>query len=192
MRRAWYLPLILLCLGITGYVAASRLTFAAPTLVSQTTDTNDCGFNPADFTATGNLRFSEGQAWWVSFLRKQEYFSALSIGLLVAFVGFAVTKVRQIGTAAAAGAVAGSSILGVLALCLGCLAPTLSAIGLGLVGTLTLPIPKWLMTLSTLVLTIWGTVFLSKRSTTCPVSLSSHSSTVVAKGAKTTSIGVEP
>ena len=82
MQRAWLLPLLLLCIGITGYVALSRLTFAAPIMVSKTTDTNNCGFNPADCTA------------------------------------------------AATGAMVGSSIPGVLALCLGCLAPTLSAVGL--------------------------------------------------------------
>ena len=46
------------------------------------------------------------------------------LGLVVAFIGFAVGKVRQIGTRAVSGAVAGGSMLAVLALCLSCLAPT--------------------------------------------------------------------
>lgn len=138
-------------------------------MLSADANSNDCGFNPADFTAAGQLRFSAGQAWWIRFLRKQEYFSALSIGLVIAFVGFAVRKVRDIGAAATSGVVAGGGILAVFALCLGCLAPTLSTVGLGLLSTLALPIPKWAMTLSTLVLTTWGTVFLVKRARMCPV-----------------------
>jgi hypothetical protein len=92
MLRGWRWPLILLCLGIIGYMAASRLTFAAPTTMAES---NECGFNPADFTPAGQLRFSTGQAWWASFMRQQEYFSAFSLGLVVAFIGFAVGKGRQ-------------------------------------------------------------------------------------------------
>jgi hypothetical protein len=84
-------------------------------------------------------------------------------------MGFVVGKVRQIGTAAVSGAVAGGGMLALLTLCLGCLAPTLATVGLGLVGNLALPIPKWLMMLNALILTAWGAVFLSRRARMCPV-----------------------
>jgi hypothetical protein len=145
MRTGWWVPLCLLVLGSTGYIAASRLMFVAPVaapvsmpgpVTAGAMDRNDCGFSPADYTATGTLRFTPGQAWWRSFLRKQEYFSAISLGFVVAFVGFAMSKMRQIGSGMASGMCAGGGVLALLTLCLGCLAPTLSAIGLGLVANL--------------------------------------------------------
>jgi hypothetical protein len=168
MWRPWYLPVALILIGCMGYAAFSYAAFA-PAKIASAGETNDCGFYPGDFTATGQLRFSKRQAWWISFLRQQEYFSALSIGLITALMGFAVGKARQIGTATVSGAVAGGGVLAVLTLCLGCLAPTLATVGLSLVGNLALPIPKWLMLLNTLILTTWGTVFLSKRTRMCPV-----------------------
>jgi hypothetical protein len=168
MWRSWRLPLALLLIGGVGYATLSYAAFAPPATVSEQ-ENNNCGFNPADFTAAGQLRFSKSQAWGVSFLRKQEYFSALSIGLIVAFIGFATGKVRQIGLGAASGAVAGGGVLAVLTLCLGCLAPTLATVGLGLVGNLALPIPKWLMLLNTFILTAGGAVFLSRRARACPI-----------------------
>ncbi|HEY7493613.1 MAG TPA: hypothetical protein VIH59_21195, partial [Candidatus Tectomicrobia bacterium] len=172
MLRGWRLPLMLLLIGSIGYMAVSRLTFAAPVTH---TENNDCGFIPGDFTAAGQLRFSDNQAWWISFLRQQEYCSALSLGLVVAFVGFAVGHVRQLGRRAMSGAVAGGGILAVLTLCLSCLAPTLSAIGLGLLSQLALPLamPKWLMLLNTVLLTTWGVGFLSRRARACPVQYAS-------------------
>jgi hypothetical protein len=176
MRISWWLPLCLLVLGSTSYIVASRLVFAAPlaTPVSTPgpiTDSNDCGFSPADYTATGELRFTPGQAWWMSFLRKQEYFSAVSIGFVVAFMGFAMSKLRQLGSSMASGMCAGGGVLALLTLCLGCLAPTLSAIGLGFVANLGLAqlLPKWLMTLNTAGLSLWGMVCLARRARACPL-----------------------
>jgi hypothetical protein len=180
MRTGWWLPLCLLVLGSTGYIAASRLVFAAPpaapvsmpgSVSEGATDSNDCGFSPADYTATGALRFTPGQAWWMSFLRKQEYFSAVSIGFVVAFMGFAISKLRQLGSGMASGMCAGGGLLALVTLCLGCLAPTLSAIGLGFVANLGLAqlLPKWLMTLNTAVLSLWGMVFLTRRARACPL-----------------------
>jgi hypothetical protein len=160
MRTGWRLPLVLLLLGIGGYVAMSRLTFAAPTTY---VENNDCGFNPGDFTSGGQLRLSPTQAWQASFWGQQEYFSALSIGLIIAFIGFAVGKVRQIGASALSGAVAGGGLLALLTLCLSCLAPTLAAIGLGFIGNRHLGFPKWLMTLNTGLLTASGAVFPGRR-----------------------------
>jgi hypothetical protein len=132
-------------------------------------DSNDCGFSPADYTATGTLRFTPGQAWWMSFLRKQEYFSAVSLGFAVAFLGFAVSKFRQIGSGVTSSLCAGGGVLALVTLCLGCLAPMLSAIGLGLVANLGLAqiLPKWLMTLNVAGLSLWGMVFLARRARTC-------------------------
>ena len=180
MRTGWWLPLCLLVLGSTSYIVASRLVFAAPlaTPVSTpgptsegATDSNDCGFSPADYTATGALRFTPGQAWWKSFLRKQEYFSAVSMGFVVTFMGFAISKLRQIGSGMASGMCAGGGLLALLTLCLGCLAPTLSAIGLGLVANVGLAqvLPKWLMTLNVAGLSLGGMVFLTRRARACPL-----------------------
>jgi hypothetical protein len=134
-------------------------------------DSNDCGFSPADYTATGELRFTPSQAWRMSFLRKQEYFSALSMGFVVAFMGFAISKLRQIGSGMASGMCAGGGLLALVTLCLGCLAPTLSAIGLGLVANLGLAqvLPKWLMTLNVAGLSLSGMVFLARRARVCPL-----------------------
>jgi hypothetical protein len=178
MRPGWWLPVCLFLLGSTGYIAASRLMFAAPLAAPVSVpgpvsngamDSNDCGFSPADYTAAGELRFTSGQAWWLSFLRKQEYFSAISIGFVVAFMGFAMSKLRQIGSGMASGMCAGGGLLALVTLCLGCLAPTLSAIGLGLVANLGLAqmLPKWLMTRNVAGLSLWGMVFLTRRSRTC-------------------------
>lgn len=180
MRTAWWLSLCVFVLGSAGYVAASRLTFTAPvaapvTLAAPTADgavdSNDCGLSPADFTATGELRVTPTQAWWTSFMRQQEYFSALSMGLVIAFMGFAVRTVRQSGAGLTSGLCAGGGLLALLTLCLGCLAPTLSAIGLGLVANLGLGqlLPKWLMASNTAVLTLAGMVFLARRARACPL-----------------------
>jgi hypothetical protein len=134
-------------------------------------DNNDCGFSPADFTASGDLRFTPSQAWWMSVLRKQEYFSGLSMGFVAAFLGVAVRTMRQMGAGMTSSLCAGGGLLALLTLCLSCLAPTLSAIGLGLVANLGLGqlLPKWLMTLNTVVLTLVGMIFLARRARLCPL-----------------------
>lgn len=180
MRTGWWLPVCLLLLGSAGYVAASRLTFAAPLAApasvtapasGEATESNDCGLSPADYTETGALRLTPGEAWWHSFLRKQEYFSALSMGFVLAFSGFAIGKVRQIGSGVASGMCAGGGVLALLTLCLGCLAPTLSAIGLGFAANLGLSawLPKWLLLLNTAGLSLWGMLFLARRARACPL-----------------------
>lgn len=181
MRLRWWFPLGMFLLGSTAYLAASRVTFTAPVVAPASmtipataggTDSNDCGFFPADFTAEGGLRLTPGQAWWTSVLRKQEYWSALSLGSIVAFLGFAVRTIRQMGGGMASGLCAGGGLLALLTLCLGCLAPLLSVLGLGLVANLGLGqfLPKWLMTLHTVGLTVGGMVFLARRARRCPLS----------------------
>ena len=69
-----------------------------------------------------------------------------------------------------AGAAAGGGLLALSALCVSCLAPVLSAVGLGLAGTLLAGFPKWLIALNTLLLTGWGALVLSRRSQqACPL-----------------------
>ncbi len=57
MRTGWWLPLCLLVFGSTGYIAASRLMFAAPLAAPVSmpgpasegaTDSDDGGFSPID------------------------------------------------------------------------------------------------------------------------------------------------
>ena len=61
----------------------------------------------------------------------------------------------------------GGGALALSALCISCLAPALSVVGLGIAGTLLAGVPKWLIALNTLLLTGWGTLFLSRRLSTC-------------------------
>ncbi len=126
-----------------------------------------CGFTPGDFTAQGQLAYPPFQAWWISFVRKQEYWSALSVGMAIAFVANALRNGRRTGGARAAGAAAGGGLLALSALCVSCLAPVLSAVGLGLLGSLMVGVPKWLIALNTLFLTGWGSLLLSRRSAVC-------------------------
>jgi hypothetical protein len=149
-----------------AYVAAGWGTFTVPVSLE---DAEACGFTSADFGQSGRIEYPATQAWWLSFARKQEYWSALSAGMACAFVAFALSAVRRLGTGVAAGAAAGGGVIALGALCIGCLAPMLSVVGLGIGGTLLSGIPKWLMALNTLLLTGWGTLFLSRRLAVCPV-----------------------
>jgi hypothetical protein len=158
-------------LAALAYVAAGWTTFTVPLSLE---DAEACGFTSADFGQSGRIEYPATQAWWLSFVRKQEYWSALCAGMACAFVAFALFAMRRLGTAGAgtgvaAGAAAGGGVLALGALCIGCLAPMLSVVGLGIGGTLLSGIPKWLMALNTFLLTGWGTLFLSRRLAACPV-----------------------
>lgn len=150
--------------GVVAYAIASRALFQMPATLAEA---EACGFTPQEFTG-GQLNMTVDQAWRLRFIRQQEYLSALSMGVVVAFVAFAVGKVRQIGGAAMAGSAAGGGVLALLSLCASCLGPTLTTVVLGLSGSLVLDIPKWLMTLTTAVFTGWGYLFLQRRATCCP------------------------
>jgi hypothetical protein len=93
------------------------------------------------------------------------------MGFVVAFMGFVISRLRQIGSGMASGMCAGGGVLAMVTLCLGCLAPTLSAIGLGLVANWGLAqiLPTWLMTLNIAGLSLWGMVFLTRRARACPL-----------------------
>jgi hypothetical protein len=149
--------------AVLGYIVVSFALFQMPTTP---TAGEQCGFLPSEFSLTGALAYERPEAWAISFARKQEYFTAITLGLALAFVAFALAIGRR-GGAASAGLVAGSSVLAASALCISCLAPVLSVVGLGIFGSFLTDIPKWLITLNTLLLTSWGALYLSRRATTC-------------------------
>lgn len=164
---------ILFAAAALAYVAIGYLTFRMPETLEEA---ELCGFLEGDFTAAGQLAYPPIEAWWVSFTRMQEYWTALSVGIAVAFVGFALVAGRRAGGGAAAGAAMGGGVLALSALCVSCLAPVLSVVGLGMAGTLLAGVPKWLIAFNTLLLTGWGTMFLSRRLASC--SLPSRSNPV--------------
>lgn len=155
---------LLFVVGAVGYVVLSYLSFKVPTTLA---DGELCGFVEGDFNAAGQFSHPPVAAWWISFSRLQEYWTAISVGLSVAFIGFALTAGRRAGGGAAAGAAMGGGALALSALCISCLAPALSVVGLGIAGTLLAGVPKWLIALNTLLLTGWGTMFLSRRLSSC-------------------------
>jgi len=155
---------LLFLVGALGYIALSYFAFKVPATLA---DGELCGFLEEDFGAGGQIVHAPIAAWWLSFSRLQEYWTAISVGLSVAFVGFALTVRRRAGGGAAAGAAMGGGALALSALCVSCLAPALSVVGLGIAGTLLAGVPKWLIALNTLLLTGWGTLFLSRRLSNC-------------------------
>lgn len=147
-------------LGAAAYVLLTRLLFHVPETLAEA---EACGLGAAEIDEAAGLRVSMTTAWWLSFMRTRDYLTAISMGLLVAFAAIAVVRIRQIGRGVAAGALAGGGLLGVAVLCVSCLGPVLSAIGLGFATTAVVAIPKWLVTVNTALLITWGTLFLSRR-----------------------------
>lgn len=163
-RYRWLIALFVA--AAAGYAALSFAAFQMPDTMA---DAENCGFLPGEFVTAGQLTYERSQAWWISFQRKDEIWVALSIGLAAAFVGFALSIGRRIGGGVATGAAMGGGVLALSAICVSCLAPVLSVVGLGLAGTLLAGVPKWLMALNTLMLTGWGALYLSRRGTSCPM-----------------------
>lgn len=158
---------VLFVVALLGYVGLARATFEVP---ASAADAEACGLTPEDLAAMGgDSGPSLTRTWLTSFVRKQEYWSALSVGLAVAFGGFALLAGRQLGAGVASGAAAGSGALALGALCLSCLAPTLSVVGVGLLGAVLAPVPKWSVTLATAALTGGGAFILSRRLRACPL-----------------------
>lgn len=143
-----------------AYIALSFALFEMPQTLQAA---QDCGFLPGEFAGPGELSYARNHAFAVSFLRKQEYFTAITVGLAIAFAVFAL-RIRRGGAIAA-----GGGLLAVSALCVSCLAPVLSVIGLGVAGSLLAGVPKALLALNTLLLTGWGVLYLSRRGTACPL-----------------------
>jgi len=154
------LMIVLFVVATLGYVGASFALFEMP---ASAADAENCGFLPGEFVEAGKLTFERSEAWWVSFQRMGEIWTTLSVGLAVAFMAFALSTARRGGGRAAGGAAVGGGVLALSALCVSCLAPVLSVVGLGLAGTLLAGVPKWLLMLNTLMLTGWGTLYLSRR-----------------------------
>ena len=148
-----------------GYVALSYALFRMPQTAAAA---EECGFLADEFVSAGTLTYERTQAFAVSFLRKQEYFTAATVGFALAFLAFALIAGRR-GGAAGAGMAAGGGALALSALCLSCLAPALSVVGLGIAGSLLADLPKWLLTLNTALLACWGTLYLSRRLAACPL-----------------------
>lgn len=160
------LVITLFVLAFIGYIAASFAFFEMPATAA---DAENCGFLPGEFVGTGQLTYERTGAWWVSFQRKSEFFTAFSIGLATAFAGFALSTARRTGSGTATGAALGGGVLAASAICVSCLAPVLGIVGLGFAGSLLAGVPKWLIALNTLLLTGWGTLYLHRRAGTCPV-----------------------
>jgi len=152
-------------IAVLGYVAVSFAVFRMPGSVAAA---EECGFLPEEFVSSGALTYPRSEAFAISFFRKQEYFSAGTLGLAAAFAAFALRGGRRGGTSAA-GLAAGGGLLAFSALCIGCLAPVLSVVGLGIAGSFLVGVPKWLLFLNTLLLTGWGTLFLARRAGSCPL-----------------------
>lgn len=154
---------IVFLLAVLGYVAISYAVFEVPATAAAA---EECGFLPGELSASGAVAYERSQAWAISFVRKEEYFVAVTVGLALAFMAFAWTIGRR-GGKASAGVAAGSGVLAVSALCVSCLAPALSVVGLGIAGGFLAEVPKSLIALNTLLLTGWGMLFLSRRANAC-------------------------
>ncbi len=155
--------IVFFLLAAVAYVALSYLTFKVPATLAEA---ELCGFTEDDFNSAGEIVYPPVHAWWVSFVRQQEWWSTISIGLAFAFIGFALQATRKVG-GVGAGAAVGGSVLAVSAICVSCLAPVLSVVGLGLAGSLLAGVPKWLIALNTFMLTGWGTLYLSRKLSSC-------------------------
>jgi len=160
------LMLVVFVIAAALYVGVGRTAFTVPANLEEA---EACGFTGADFAPSGRIEMPATQAWWTSFVRKQEYWNAFSAGLAAAFAAFALTAMRRLGAAVAGGAAVGGGLLALVALCIGCLAPVLSLAGLGFAVSLLAGIPKWLLAVNTLVLTGWATMFMARRLAACPV-----------------------
>ena len=159
-------PFLIFLAAAAAYVLLGYFTFHVPQTLS---DGELCGFVAGDFAADGTLAYPPLNAWWLSFVRQQEYWTTLSVALSLGFMAYALQVARRAGASRATGAAAGGGMLAISALCVSCMAPVLSAVGLGLAGTLLAGIPKWLIACNTLLLTGWGSLVLSRRLTTCPL-----------------------
>jgi hypothetical protein len=160
------LMLSVFIVSAVAYIVIGFATFSVPMSLELA---EACGFTSADFNAAGHIDYPPMQAWLVSFIRKQEYWSAACVGLSSAFISFSLSAAKRVGTVFASSAAIGGGMLAFVAVCLGCLAPALSVVGLGMASIALAGVPKGLMALNTLLLTSWGTLFLSRRLAVCPV-----------------------
>lgn len=147
-------------LVFAAYVGLSFLLFEMPQTLAPA---KECGFLPGEFAGPGELSHARNQAFAISFLRKQEYFTAMTLGVAAAFAIFALRTGPKGGGAIAAG----GGLMALGAVCVSCLAPVLPVVGLGVIGSALAAVPKWLLLVNTLALTGWGMLFLSRRAGSC-------------------------
>ena len=155
-----------LTFGLTAaaYVGLSFVLFEMPQTAAAA---EECGFLPGEFISAGELTFAHNKAFVVSFLRKQEYLTAATLGIVAAFAIFAL-HIRRPGTGAASlGMATGGGLIALSALCVSCLAPVLSVVGLGLLGSLFAGVPKVLLLANAVLLCGWGGLYLSRKSQSC-------------------------
>lgn len=155
---------VVFLVAMLAYTGLGRATFTIPDSPEAAAA---CGFTGDDFDESGQIEATPTEAWWMSFVRKQEYWNAISAGLVGAFLAFVISAARRLGAGVASGAVMGGGLLAFLTICLGCLAPVLSVVGIGIGGSMLAGFPKWLMTAITLLLTGGGALYLSRRLTAC-------------------------
>lgn len=167
---------VVFLVAMLAYTGLGRATFTIPDSPEAAAA---CGFTGDDFDESGQIEATPTEAWWMSFVRKQEYWNAISAGLVGAFLAFVISAARRLGARVASGAVMGGGLLAFLTICLGCLAPVLSVVGIGIGGSMLAGFPKWLMTATTLLLTGGGTLYLSRRLAACPVKPSQCGQTTV-------------
>jgi hypothetical protein len=161
------LMLAVFLVTMLAYVGLERSTFTPP---SSGEAAKKCGLIGDDLDALAEIQnMPPTKMWWTGFVNTQEYWNVVSAGLAGAFIAFGISAARRVGAGIASGAVMGGGLLAFLTICLGCLAPVLSVVGIGIGGSMLADIPKWVMTLNTLLLTGGGTLFLSRRLTSCPV-----------------------
>jgi hypothetical protein len=158
------LMVVVFLVAMLAYTGLGRAAFTMPTSPEAA---QECGIILDDFDSDGQIEITPTQAWWMSFVNKHEYWNAISAGLVGAFLAFVISAARRLGAGVASGAVVGGGLLAFLTICLGCLAPVLSVVGLGIGGSMLAGFPKWLMTIITLLLTGGGTLYLFRRLTAC-------------------------
>ena len=147
-----------------AYIGLSFVLFEMPQTAAAA---EECGFLPGEFISAGELTFARNHAFVVSFVRKQEYLTAATLGVVAAFVLFAI-HTRRPGTGAASlGIATGSGLIAVSALCVSCLAPVLSVVGLGVLGSLFVGVPKTLLLANAVLLCGWGTLYLTRKAQSC-------------------------
>lgn len=161
------LMMIVFFVASLSYVGLERAVFKMPT---DPVAAAACGLTlAADDWSMGQPEYTPTQAWWISFMHGQEYLSAISFGLAIAFCAFAIFAARRVGGAIGSGAVVGGGLVAFATICLGCLAPIVAAVGLGIGVSVFAGLSKWLVLVISLVITLIGTLFLAKRLSACSV-----------------------
>ncbi len=160
------LMMVVFFVATLSYVGLGRAVFKIPT---DPVAAAACGFTADDFGSSGQIEYTPTQAWWMSFVREKEYLSAISFGVAIAFCAFAFSAARRVGRAVGSGAVVGGGLAAFATICIGCLAPTVAAFGLGLGVSVFAGLSKWIVLINTLVITTIGTLLLAKRLSACSI-----------------------